>query len=360
MFDYMDGGAEDEISLARNEAGFADYQLLPRTLVDSSSVDLSTTVQGTDIDLPVIFAPTGGTRLFHTDGEKAVVPVAEKAGTIFSLSSMATHNIEDAASFGNCPKWFQIYVWKDKEIVREFIQRCKESGYQALCLTVDATTSGKRERDLRNGMTLPPKFTLSSLFDMALHPNWWWNTLTKETITLANIAGKAGVGVKSATAMGQYAQENLSPSVSWDDVAWMKEEWGGPFMIKGIGAPADARLAADAGVSGVIISNHGGRQLDHAASPIDILPEVVEAVDGRLEVLIDSGIRRGSDVIKALALGAQACLIGRPFLFGLAAGGQAGVEKSIEILRSEIERSMKLLGCTDVKALDESYLRKIR
>ena len=360
IFDYIDGGAEDEATLNRNSSGFNNYQLLPETLVDVSSVDLSTKVQGLDLDVPFLIAPTGGNRLFHHLGERAIAPVAEKFGTVYSLSSMSTHNIEQAASFTNSPLWYQIYVWKDRAVVKEFIQRCKASGYHALCLTVDVPEFGQRERDLRNGMTIPPKFTTSSLFDMALHPNWWWNTLTHPPITLANVVDKAGAGLNSATALGQYFQEQLDPSVTWDDMAWMIEEWGGPFLIKGILSPEDAKRAIDTGVSGLIISNHGGRQLDYSAAPIDMLPEIVDAVEGRADIILDGGIRRGTDILKALALGANACMIGRAYLYGLGAGGQAGVERALSLLKSEVERSMKLLGCTKIENLSAKHLRKFK
>ncbi|HHX81888.1 MAG TPA: alpha-hydroxy-acid oxidizing protein [Pseudomonadaceae bacterium] len=357
MFDYVDGAAEDEHTMQRNRSGFADYDLLPHCLVDVSTLNLATTIQGTPSPLPLVLAPTGGTRLFHHEGERAASAAAAEAGLIFTLSSMSTYDIETIGAHTAGTKWFQIYVWKDRGVVKEFIQRCKESGYKALVLTVDVQTSGQRERDLRNGFTLPPRFTLSSLVDMGMHPWWWWNTLTKPPITLANVAGKT-MGVNTATAMGQYAASQLDPTVSFDDLAWMIEQWDGPFLVKGVTRAADARRIAELGASGVIISNHGGRQLDQSIATIDALPGVVDAVDGRAEVLIDGGIRRGTDIIKALSLGAKACMIGRPFLYGLAAGGQAGVTRSIDILGSELRRSMMLLGCSDVTQLNRDYLQR--
>ena len=357
MFDYVDGAAEDEVTMRRNRSGFGDWDLVPHSLVDVSQVKLATTIQGTASPLPLVLAPTGGTRLFHHEGERASSAAAAEAGLIFTLSSMATFDIETIGAHTNGTKWFQIYVWKDRGVVKEFIQRCRESGYKALVLTVDVQTSGQRERDLRNGFTLPPKFTLSSLFDMALHPWWWWSTLTKAPITLANVAGKT-MGVQNATAMGQYAASQLDPTVNYDDLAWMIEQWDGPFLVKGVTRAEDARRIAELGASGIIVSNHGGRQLDQSLASIDALPAVVDAVAGKAEVLIDGGIRRGTDIIKALALGAQGCLIGRPFLYGLAAGGQAGVARSIEILESELRRSMMLLGCADVAQLGPDYLQR--
>jgi L-lactate dehydrogenase (cytochrome) len=359
MFDYIDGAADDEVTLARNTSGFERWQFLPRALVDASDINLATRVQGSAIALPVIFSPTGGSRLFHHRGEYATSAAAAAANTIFSLSSMASVDIETVAAHTAGDKWFQIYVWKDRGVVREFIQRCKASGYKALCLTVDVPSPGNRERDLRNGFTLPPRFTAASLFDMALHPRWWLRTLTTPRVTLANVAGKAGIGVTNAVTLGQYANSQLDSSVTWKDMEWMADEWGGPFLIKGILSAQDARIAIDCGATGVILSNHGGRQLDHSAAPIDVLPDVVEAVGGRTEILIDGGVRRGTDVVKALALGATACMIGRPYLYGLAAGGEDGVTKAITLLRDEIRRALMLLGCPDVRKLDRSFLRRL-
>lgn len=358
FFDYIDGAAEDEVTMQRNSSGFNRYALLPRVLTDVTRVKLSTTIQGLQTKLPLIFSPTGGQRLFHHLGELAVLPVAEQENMIFTLSSMATHNIETAGSAANGNKWFQIYVWKDRGVVKEFIERCRDSGYKALCLTVDVQTSGQRERDLRNGFTLPPKFTAASLFDMALHPAWWWHTLTQPTITLANVAGKTGKAVENATSMGQYAASQLDPAVTWDDLAWMIEQWGGPFLVKGICRPDDALRAVNTGATGIIVSNHGGRQLDHSVAAIDALPSIVDAVGDRAEVLLDGGIRRGTDIIKALALGAKACMIGRPYLYGLAAGGQSGVQRSIDILKSELLRNMQLLGCDDISKLSTAWLQE--
>ncbi len=357
FFDYIDGAAEDEITMQRNSSGFNKYELLPKVLTDVASVNLSTTIQGVQTDLPLIFSPTGGQRLFHHLGELAVLPVAEKENLIFTLSSMATHNIEVVGQAAKCNKWFQIYVWKDRGVVRDFIERCRVAGYKGLCLTVDVQTSGQRERDLRNGFTLPPKFTAASLVDMALHPSWWWHTLSKPTITLANVAGLTGKAVENATSMGQNAASQLDPSVTWDDLAWMIEQWGGPFLVKGIVRADDAQRAVSTGATGIIISNHGGRQLDHAIAPVAALPAIAEAVGESTQIILDGGIRRGSDIIKALALGADACMIGRPYLFGLAAGGQEGVQRAIDILKSELQRSMRLLGCNDIRQLNPGLLQ---
>ncbi|HLB30616.1 MAG TPA: alpha-hydroxy acid oxidase [Gammaproteobacteria bacterium] len=358
MFDYIDGAADDEITMYRNNAGFGRYDLVPHNLVDVRNIDLRTTVLGQAVEWPVLIAPTGTSRLFHHEGERAVVRAAAKFGTIYSLSSMASCNIEEVAAAADVPKWYQIYVWKDRAVVKEFIRRCRDAGYKSLCLTVDTPTVGHRERDLRNGMTVPPRLTASSMANAALHPVWLWHLLTKPRITLANVKGRPGHGVEKAATLAMTAREQMDAGVTWDDLAWMVEEWGGPFSIKGVLRPEDAVRALDAGVRGIIVSNHGGRQLDHAPAAIDVLPGIVDAVSDRGEVILDGGIRRGTDVVKALALGARACMIGRPYLYGLAAGGQAGVERALELLRSEIHLAMMLLGCTSVKALNRGYLRK--
>ena len=358
IFDYLDGGAEDEISLYRNTEGFSAIELVPRVLVDVSEIDLTTTILGQQVSLPLILSPTGMSRLFHHQGELAVIPAAARAGIIYSLSSVASYDIETAARAADCPKWFQIYVWKDRAVIKDFIQRCRESGYHALCLTVDLPALGKRERDLRNGMTLPPRFGLGTIVEAAMHPAWCWHYLTKPAPELANIANMPGKGLDTVTTQAQHVNQQLDASVTWDDMAWMIEQWGGPFAIKGVLSPEDAKMAVETGVSGIIVSNHGGRQLDHAPAPIDVLPAIVEAVGDRAEVILDGGIRRGTDVIKALALGARACMMGRTYLYGLGAGGEAGVNRALEILQAEILTTMKLIGCTSINHLNPGFLRR--
>lgn len=360
MFDYMDGAAEDEVAVRNNSGVFADWQLIPRVLVDVTDIDMHTDIMGQPSALPVVLAPTGMNCLFHHRGELAVAAAARKAGLIYSLSSMSSFDIETMGAATDGPKWFQIYVWKDRGVIREFIERCRGAGYKALCLTVDMPAFGKRERDLRNGMTIPPRFSPAALLDIAMHPHWWWHMLTSPPMTLANVVGKAGEGLNDVTTLSGYAVDQLDPSVDWDDLAWMIEQWGGPFAVKGIACAADAARAAEAGATGVIISNHGGRQLDQAPAPLEVLPEIVEAVDGRAEVILDGGVRRGSDVIKALALGADSCMIGRGYLYGLGAGGQAGVERALELLRDELRRTLALIGCTSVRELNRDYLRPLR
>ena len=358
VFDYMDGGADDETTLLYNKSGFNRYQLVPKTLVDVSSVDLSTTILGQKIDLPLILAPTGMSRLFHPEGEAAVARVANRAGTIYSLSSMATLSIEEVAAVSKGSKCFQIYIWKDRNLLRDFMQRCKDSDYQSLCLTVDFATSGRRERDLRNGFTVPLELTINNVLDILCRPDWLWHYLTTPRMTLANVRQhtSADNGLFSVI---DYSSSQFDPSVTWDDLSWMIQEWDGPFAIKGIMHADDARRAAELGVTAIIVSNHGGRQLDHAPGAIDVLPEIVQAVKSDVEVILDGGVRRGTDVIKALSLGAKACMIGRSYLYGLGAGGEPGVERAITLLRQEIERNMKLMGCCSIKELNKNYLRRL-
>jgi len=358
MFDYMDGAAEDEVAVRNNHGVFAGWQLIPRVLVDVTEIDMRTEIMGQPSPLPLVMAPTGMNCLFHHRGELAVAAAAEEAGLIYSLSSMSSFDIETMGAVTPGPKWFQIYVWKDRSVIQEFIERCRSAGYKALCLTVDMPAFGKRERDLRNGMTIPPRFTPGALLDIALHPHWWWHMLTSPPMTLANVVGKAGEGLNDVTSLSGYAADQLDPSVNWDDLAWMIEQWQGPFAVKGIACADDAARAVEAGATGVIISNHGGRQLDQSPAPLEVLPEIAAAVDGRADVILDGGVRRGSDVVKALALGATSCMIGRGYLYGLGAGGQAGVERALEILSDELRRTLALVGCTSVRDLDATCLRR--
>ena len=358
VFDYMDGAAEDEVTLYRNQADFGRYELLPRFLVDVENVDLSTRVLGADIDVPFILAPTGMSRLFHHTGERAVARAAQKAGTMYSLSSVATTSIEDIAGISDGAKMLQLYVWRDRGILKDFIRRAKASGYTALCLTVDLPLAGQRERDLRNGFTVPPQIRLSNVLDTMLRPDWLWGFLTHPRMTLENVRSHA-TAAENLFSVIDYTTAQFDPSLTWEDMAWMIQEWGGPFAIKGILGVDDARRAADTGVSAVIISNHGGRQLDHSPSPISVLPGIADAVGDRVELILDGGIRRGTDVIKALGLGARAVMVGRGYLFGLGAGGEAGVDRALELLRAEIKRNMMLAGCTSVRQLDGRYVREI-
>ena len=356
VFDYMDGAAEDEVTRYYNQADFGRYELLPRFLVDVKNVDMSTSVLGANIGVPFILAPTGMSRLFHHTGERAVARAAHKARTMYSLSSVATTSIEDVASVSKGPKMLQLYVWRDREILKDFIRRAKASGYTALCLTVDLPMAGQRERDLKNGFTVPPQIRLSNILDTMLRPDWLCDFLTSPRMMLENVRDHASAAGNLFSVI-DYTTAQFDPSLTWDDMVWMIQEWGGPFAIKGILSLDDARRAVETGVSALILSNHGGRQLDHAASPISVLPEIADALGDRVEIILDGGIRRGTDVIKALSLGATAVMIGRAYLFGLGAGGEAGVDRALQLLSAEIKRNLMLIGCASVKQLGRKYLR---
>ena len=359
VFDYMDGAAEDEVTMRRNQADFGRYELLPHFLTDVGNIDLSVRALGADLDVPFILAPTGMSRLFHSSGERAVARAAHKARTMYSLSSVATTSIEDIARIGTGPKMLQLYVWRDRGILKDFIQRAKESGYTALCLTVDLPQAGQRERDLKNGFTVPPQIRLSNIVDTMLRPDWLLDFLTSPRMKLENVLTHADAA-QNLFSVIEYTAAQFDPTLTWDDMAWMIGEWGGPFAIKGILTVDDARRAVETGVSALILSNHGGRQLDHAPSPISVLPEVADALGGKAEIILDGGIRRGTDVIKALCLGADAVMAGRAYLFGLGAGGEAGVDRALELLTAEIRRNMALLGCPSVQRLGGKYVREIR
>ena len=358
VFDFMDGAAEDEVSMHGNRSSFAQYDLLPEVLTDVSNVNMTTTVMGQTIPFPLILAPTGLSRLFHHQGEKAVATAAARAGLIYSLSSGSSVSIEEIGALTDGPKWFQIYVWKDRALVSEFIARARAANYQALCLTVDVQVYGNRQRDLYNGMTTPLRLSRRLAFDLASHPLWWFNLITKGQPQLANVKDKIGDNVKDLNSQAAYINRQFDRSVTWDDASWMIREWGGPFAIKGILSPADALRAVEIGASGIVVSNHGGRQLDQAAAPIDVLPAIVDAIEGRADIVIDGGVRRGTDIIKALALGAKACMTGRPYLYGLAAGGEAGVSRALDIFSGEIERDMSLLGVTRTADIGPRHLRR--
>lgn len=348
MFHYMDGGADDEISLRGSTAAFDDYELMPRYLVDVSTIDMRTRVLGQDIAWPVFLSPTGMSRLFHHDKELAVVRAAEKFGTMYSLSTLGTTSIEDIAKASATPKMFQIYVHKDKGLTAEFVQRCKAAGFAAMCLTVDAPVAGNRERDYRTGMIMPPRFGLKGALNFLFHFEWTFNLLRNPDFKLANVVHRTDALGGGAMSLIEYVNSQLSRSVSWKDAEWVAKEWGGPFAIKGLQSPADARLARDHGASAIMISHHGGRQLDTAPAPVTCIAPIREAVGNDLELIVDGGIRRGTHVLKALALGANACSIGRGYLYGLGAGGQPGVERALWLLRREVERAMTLTGCARI------------
>ncbi len=355
MFHYIDGAADDEWSMVRNTLAFNDYELLPSQLRDVQEINLQTSILGTTLELPFFLAPTGMSRLFHHDKEPAVAGAAAKFGTLYSLSTLATTSIEDTAAASIGPKMFQIYVFKDRGLTREFVERCKAAKYQALCLTVDSSVGGNRERDLVNGMSVPPRFGLRSLWSFATHPRWVLNSLLRPDFGLANVSDSKSGG--ETMSLIQYVNSQFDPSVTWDDAAWLAEQWPGPFVIKGLQSADDARRAVDAGASAIMVSNHGGRQLDGTVAPIDCVAPMRDAIGDAAELIVDGGIRRGTHILKAIALGANACSIGRPYLYGLAAGGQEGVERVLQLLRDELLRDMALLGCSKVGELTDKVLR---
>ena len=359
VFHYIDGGADDELTLARNTAAFNDYELLPTQLSDVSSIDTKSTLFGQKVDGPVMFSPTGASKLFHGAGEPAVIRAAEKFGMLYSLSTLGTATIADAAAVADIPKMYQVYIFKDRALTSEFIELCKESNYAAICLTVDTPVAGNRERDFIHGFMAPPRSRLRQVLSFARYPGWLARALIRKDLEMVNITRSKAV----AGSIGDprvFIAEQLERSLTWKDVEWLRQSWDGPLVIKGIQTVEDCRKAADAGATGVMLSNHGGRQLESAPAPVDCIAAVADALRDRLEIICDGGIRRGNHIVKALALGANACSIGRAYLYGLAAGGQQGTEQAVEILRSEFERTLALLGCNSVAKLGRSYVQKRR
>jgi len=358
IFNYLDGGADDEVTLSRNTEAFNDYELLPTHLNDVSSIDTRTTVLGQEIEWPVFLAPTGASRLFHHESEPAVVHAAHKFGTIYTLSTLGTTTIEEVAAISNGPKMYQIYVFKDRAITADFVERCKAQKYDALCLTVDTVIAGNRERDLVTGFGWPPKLNVRSALSYAHHFPWTLRAILNPGFDMVNVTSSLSATDEINEGVMEYINSQFDRSLSWKDVEWLANQWDGPLVIKGIQTVGDARKAADAGATAVMLSNHGGRQLETAPAPVDCIAPIADALGDKLEIICDGGVRRGTHVIKALALGATACSIGRGYLFGLAAGGQKGVEHALGLLRSEVERSMGLLGCNSVQKLGEKYIRK--
>ncbi len=355
IFDYIDGGADDEVTLRRNSDAFNACDLVPNVLAGVDSVDLSTEVLGQRLDFPLFMSPTAMQRLFHHDGERALAKAAENLGTMFSVSTIGTRSIEELGAFA-AAKLFQIYIHNDPALTTDLIARCKEAKYDALALTVDAIVAGNRERDYMSGMTTPPKLTPKSLLSFALHPEWSLNYVFREKFDLPNVSKFINVGSNVQSSIVDYINTQMKRSISWDDAAQMVEEWGGPFAIKGVMSVDDARRSVDAGASAIMVSNHGGRQLDGSRSPFDQLDAIVDAVGGQIEIILDGGVRRGTHVLKALAKGATACSGGRMYLYALAGAGSAGVERAMSLLKAEIERDMILMGCRSLSELRPSML----
>ena len=355
IFHYIDGGADDEVTLRHNTQAFEVCDLVPNVLAGVDSVDLRTEVLGQQLEIPLFMSPTAMQRLFHHDGERAIARAAEKLGTMFGVSTIGTRSIEELAKF-SAPKLFQIYIHKDPALTSDLISRCKESNYDAMALTVDAIVAGNRERDYITGMTTPPKLTPMSLLSFALHPEWSLNYVLREKFDLPNVSKFIEAGSSVQSSIVDYLDTQMKRSIDWDDAAQMIEEWGRPFAIKGVMSVDDARRSVEVGASAIIVSNHGGRQLDGSRAPFDQLESIVDAVGGQIEIILDGGVRRGTHVLKAIARGATACSGGRMYLYALAAAGSAGVERAMTLLKAEIERNMILMGCRTLSELKPSML----
>jgi L-lactate dehydrogenase (cytochrome) len=357
VFDYIDGGAEDELSLRRNVAAFRQVEFCPRVLNDVGKVDPSTTLLGRRLPLPLILAPTGFTRIASPGGELDVARAAARAEIPYTLSTLATRSIEEVAAVSDGPKWFQVYVWKDRGLVREMLTRAAVAGFEAIMLTVDTAVLGRRERDVRRGFTLPPKIGATTILDGLVHPRWTWGFVTAEPIRFANLVGSGAPDGAQVADLADYMNSQFDPSLSWSDLDWFRSAWAGPIVLKGVQGLDDARRAADAGIEAVALSNHGGRQLDGAPPILELVAPVAEAVGDRVEIICDGGIRRGSDIVKAVALGARACSVGRAYLYGLGAAGEQGVDHVIQLLDSGVRRTMALTGCRSIGDLHPGLVR---
>jgi L-lactate dehydrogenase (cytochrome) len=353
VFDYTDGAAGAEISLRRSREAFQRVEFCPSVLRDVSVVDASTTVLGAPSALPLVFAPTGFTRLMHTEGEPAVARVAERVGIPYALSTMGTTSVEAlAAAAPGARKWFQLYLWRDREASAGVVERAKAAGYEALVLTVDTPVAGPRLRDVRNGFSIPPALTLRTVANAAVHPRWWVDLLTTPPLEFASLRSWGGT-------VAELVDRVFEPAATLADVGQLRAVWPGKLVVKGVQGADDARAVVDAGADAVVVSNHGGRQLDRAPTPLEQLPHVVRAVGDRAEVYLDGGILDGADVVAAVAMGARACLVGRAYLYGLMAGGERGVQRAADILATEISRTLQLLGVQSVAELgpDRARLR---
>ncbi|MBA2720458.1 MAG: alpha-hydroxy-acid oxidizing protein [Chloroflexi bacterium] len=351
VFDYTDGAAETETSLRRSREAFGRVEFVPRVLRDVSKVDLSTTILGKSSDMPLVLAPTGFTRLMHQEGEPSVVRVAERMGIPYALSTLGTTSPEDvAAAAPDADLWFQLYIWNDREAVLALVRRARHAGFRVLVLTVDTPVAGARLRDIHNGFTIPPTLSIRTFADMTLHPGWWFDKLTTEPLRFAVFSETGGT-------VSDLINRVFDPTITVDDLAWIRDAWEGPIVIKGIQTAEDARHVVDAAVDGIVISNHGGRQLDRAPTPFEQLPSIKAAVGDRAEVYLDGGVLSGADVIAAVAMGARAVLVGRAYLYGLMAGGERGVARAADLMRKEAIRTMQLLGVRRVADLDGSNVR---
>jgi L-lactate dehydrogenase (cytochrome) len=355
FYDYADSGSWTESTYRANESDFAKYKFRQRVAVDMTGRSLESTMVGQKVNMPVAIAPTGLTGMQHADGEILAARAAEKFGIPFTLSTMSICSIEDVATHTSAPFWFQLYVMKDRAFIERLIDRAKAAKCSALVLTLDLQILGQRHKDLKNGLSAPPKLTIANILNMMTKPRWCMGMLATKRRQFGNIVGHVS-GVADMSSLSEWTASQFDPALSWDDVQWIKDRWGGKLILKGIMEPEDAQLAVKSGADALIVSNHGGRQLDGAPSSIDALPAIVEAVSNKIEVHMDGGIRSGQDVIRALALGAQGVYIGRPFLYGLGAMGEAGVTKCLEIIRKELDITMAFCGLKDVKKVDRKIL----
>jgi L-lactate dehydrogenase (cytochrome) len=356
VFDYIDGGAEDERTLAANEAAFAATTFRPRVLHGLADVATASTVLGAPVDYPLILAPTGFTRIADPDGELAVARAAARAGLPYTLSTLSTRSIEEVRAVSDGRLWFQVYAWRDRGLVKEMIERAAAARYEALVLTVDTAVFGRRERDVRRGFSLPPTIGPSTVLDGVLHPAWTWAFVRGEPIRFANVVGRGVGDGSSPVTLSDYINRQFDPALSWADVDWLRSVWDGPIVLKGVQRVEDAVTAADIGVDAIALSNHGGRQLDGAPAAFSLVAPVVDAVAGRTEVICDGGVRRGSDVVKAVAAGATAAMAGRAYLYGLGAAGEQGVDRVLGWLRDDMVRTMSLIGAGTVADLDRTLL----
>ncbi|ODU00816.1 MAG: alpha-hydroxy-acid oxidizing enzyme [Pseudonocardia sp. SCN 72-86] len=351
VFDYTDGAADGELSLSRSRNAYARVEFVPTVLRDVSEIDTSRTILGKRSALPFAFAPTGFTRMMHTEGESAVASVAQDVGIPFSLSTMGTTTIEQVVDVApDVRRWFQLYLWRDRAHAKDLVQRAADAGYDTLMLTVDTPVGGARLRDVRNGLTIPPALSLRTFLDGARHPHWWFDMFTTDPLAFSNLQGTDGT-------VAQMINRVFDPALTMADVEWLRGTWPGTLMIKGIQAVADARRVVDAGADAVLLSNHGGRQLDRAPVPLELIAPTVAELKGEADVLVDTGITHGADIVAAIALGADAALVGRAYLYGLMAGGRRGVEKTVAILRGEIERTLALMGVTRIDDLRPEHVR---
>ncbi|NBW76297.1 MAG: alpha-hydroxy-acid oxidizing protein [Sphingomonadaceae bacterium] len=357
VFDYIDGAADDEVTKARNTSAFDSVDLVPNVLAGVAEIDTSIMLMGRKSALPLMLSPTALQRVFHWQGERAVARAAEKFGLWFGISSLATVSIEETAALTSGPKLFQLYVHKDKGLNRSMIERCQAAKFDCIALTVDTIVSGKRERCARSGFTSPPKFTARNLLGYAMKPRWGLDYVLREKFSLPNLDTHVAEGTGEAVSIAGYFNTMLDQSMDWNTAADIRAQWGGTFCLKGVMSAADARRAVEIGADAIMISNHGGRQLDGSRAPFDQLREIVDAVGGEIEIICDGGVRRGTHVLKSLCAGATAASGGRLYLYALAAAGQDGVERAIMLLKDEIERGMKLMGVTSVDQLTPDRLR---